>query len=119
MHSVKRFGVEFLDKKLVWYITRSFVTLLTLAPGNGLVDVLYGAYNPRYVQWNPRDLLLIFSRSGRLPFTIGKSVSDYSAQLITTGSGIVPIPYNEGIFIDYRHFDQVSAIRGHLEMSYD
>ncbi|KAI0803083.1 cellulose-binding beta-glucosidase [Irpex lacteus] len=60
--------------------------------GNGLVDVLYGAYNP----------------SGRLPFTIGKSVSDYSAQLITTGSGIVPIPYNEGIFIDYRHFDQAN-----------
>ncbi|KAJ6501213.1 beta-glucosidase [Mycena vitilis] len=47
--------------------------------GNGLVDVLYGAYNP----------------SGRLPYTIGKSVTDYSAQVT-------------GIFIDYRHFDQAS-----------
>ncbi|KAH9944529.1 beta-glucosidase [Epithele typhae] len=57
--------------------------------GNSLVDVLYGAYNP----------------SGRLPYTIGKAVTDYSAQVITSGSGIVPIPYNEGLFIDYRHFD--------------
>ncbi|KAI0639226.1 beta-glucosidase [Trametes polyzona] len=57
--------------------------------GNALVDVLYGAVNP----------------SGRLPFTIGKSITDYAAQVTYTGSGIVPIPYNEGLFIDYRHFD--------------
>ncbi|KAK7694472.1 hypothetical protein QCA50_001658 [Cerrena zonata] len=57
--------------------------------GNGVTDVLYGAYNP----------------SGKLPYTIAKSVNDYSAQLITNGNGIVPIPYNEGLFIDYRHFD--------------
>ncbi|KAH9898580.1 beta-glucosidase [Cubamyces lactineus] len=57
--------------------------------GNGLVDVIYGAYNP----------------SGRLPFTIGKAVTDYAAQIIYSGSGIVQIPYNEGLFIDYRHFD--------------
>ncbi|PIL32144.1 hypothetical protein GSI_06850 [Ganoderma sinense ZZ0214-1] len=60
--------------------------------GNSLVDVLYGAYNP----------------SGRLPFTIGKAITDYAAQVIYSGSGIVPIPYNEGIFIDYRHFDQAN-----------
>ncbi|KAJ7743705.1 glycoside hydrolase family 3 protein [Mycena maculata] len=59
--------------------------------GNALVDVLYGAYNP----------------SGRLPYTIGKSISDYSAQVIFNQEGtITPIPYTEGIFIDYRHFDQ-------------
>nr|AAC26489.1 cellulose-binding beta-glucosidase [Phanerodontia chrysosporium] len=58
--------------------------------GNAVTDVLFGAVNP----------------GGKLPFTIGKSISDYSAQIITTGSGIVPIPYNEGLFIDYRHFDQ-------------
>ncbi|RPD81819.1 beta-glucosidase [Lentinus tigrinus ALCF2SS1-7] len=61
--------------------------------GNSLVDVLYGAYNP----------------SGRLPYTIGKSPSDYAAQVTTSGSGIVPIPYSEGLFIDYRHFDQAST----------
>ncbi|KAJ7793670.1 beta-glucosidase [Mycena olivaceomarginata] len=59
--------------------------------GNGLVDVLYGAYNP----------------SGRLPYTIGKSITDYSAQVTVNQAGsITPITYNEGIFIDYRHFDQ-------------
>ncbi|KAF8346564.1 glycoside hydrolase family 3 protein [Amanita rubescens] len=61
--------------------------------GNSLVDVLYG-------NWNP---------SGRLPYTIAKQASDYPAQLITTDSGgpnaIVQIPYTEGLFIDYRHFD--------------
>lgn len=46
--------------------------------------------------------------SGRLPYTIGKSITDYAAQVTMTGSGIVPIPYTEGIFIDYRHFDNVS-----------
>ncbi|KAJ6584239.1 glycosyl hydrolase family 3 C-terminal domain-containing protein [Mycena sp. CBHHK59/15] len=59
--------------------------------GNGLVDVLYGAYNP----------------SGRLPYTIGKSITDYSAQVTMTQTGtITPITYSEGLFIDYRHFDQ-------------
>ncbi|TDL28535.1 glycoside hydrolase family 3 protein [Rickenella mellea] len=58
--------------------------------GNGLVDVLYGVYNP----------------SGRLPYTIGKSIGDYPAQIDTTSSlSTVQIPYAEGIFIDYRHFD--------------
>ncbi|KAJ3970481.1 beta-glucosidase [Lentinula raphanica] len=60
--------------------------------GNGLVDIIYGDYNP----------------SGRLPFTIGKETTDYSAQVIyedAPDSDILPIPYSEGIFIDYRHFD--------------
>ncbi|KAI0768458.1 beta-glucosidase [Trametes elegans] len=57
--------------------------------GNALVDVLYGDYNP----------------SGRLPFTIAKQETDYPARVIYTGSDIVPIPYTEGLLIDYRHFD--------------
>jgi len=58
--------------------------------GNAVTDVLFGAYNP----------------SGRLPFTIGKSITDYAAQVIyTTTTPILQIPYSEGIFIDYRHFD--------------
>lgn len=44
--------------------------------------------------------------SGRLPYTIGKAATDYAAQVITSGSGTVQIPYNEGLFIDYRYFDQ-------------
>lgn len=59
--------------------------------GNSIVDVLYGDYNP----------------SGRLPYTIAKSPSDYPTQLITGGgpNDILSIPYTEGLFIDYRHFD--------------
>jgi len=50
--------------------------------GNALVDVLYGAVNP----------------SGRLPYTIAKSPSDYSAQLLTGGTSdeILDITYSEG-----------------------
>ncbi len=62
--------------------------------GNSLADVLYG-------DWNP---------SGRLPYTIAKRLGDYPAQ-ITSGGGpldVVSIPYSEGLFIDYRHFDTVS-----------
>ncbi|OCH90099.1 hypothetical protein OBBRIDRAFT_627233 [Obba rivulosa] len=59
--------------------------------GNSIVDVLYGDFNP----------------SGRLPYTIAKSPSDYPAQ--PTGGGgpndIISVPYTEGLFIDYRHFD--------------
>ncbi|KAJ7916872.1 beta-glucosidase [Mycena leptocephala] len=47
------------------------------------------------------------SYSGRLPYTIGKSITDYSAQVTVNQAGsITPISYTEGIFIDYRHFDQ-------------
>ncbi|KAJ3736982.1 beta-glucosidase [Lentinula guzmanii] len=60
--------------------------------GNGIADILYGDYNP----------------SGRIPFTIAKATTDYAAQVIyqdAPDSDILPIPYSEGIFIDYRHFD--------------
>ncbi|KAG5645639.1 hypothetical protein DXG03_005630 [Asterophora parasitica] len=59
--------------------------------GNSITDVLYGLWNP----------------SGRLPYTIAKQVSDYSAQLVLGGTPqeIIKIPYTEGLEIDYRHFD--------------
>ncbi|KDQ63844.1 glycoside hydrolase family 3 protein, partial [Jaapia argillacea MUCL 33604] len=63
--------------------------------GNALVDVLYGDYNP----------------SGRLPYTIGKKISDYAAQVdYTLLVATVEIPYSEGLFIDYRHFDAVGIL---------
>ncbi|KAG1735614.1 uncharacterized protein EDB91DRAFT_1083699 [Suillus paluster] len=60
--------------------------------GNAIADVLYGAYNP----------------SGKLPYTIAKDPADYPAQLVTGGSRseILTINYTEGLFVDYRHFDQ-------------
>ncbi|PPR00198.1 hypothetical protein CVT24_004901, partial [Panaeolus cyanescens] len=59
--------------------------------GNSIADVLYGAWNP----------------SGRLPYTIAKSIDDYPAQLVQGGadSDVLSIPYTEGLEIDYRYFD--------------
>jgi beta-glucosidase len=80
--------------------------------GNALVDVIYGMVNP----------------SRRLPYTIGKSLRDYPAQLVPGGNGeeILNMTYLEGcvfcvpffkllppvtvllfrsLFVDYRHFD--------------
>jgi len=54
--------------------------------GNALTDVLYGAVSP----------------SGKLPYTIAKQRSDY-------GTGWVNAEvddFKEGIFVDYRHFDE-------------
>ncbi|KAI1349447.1 glycoside hydrolase superfamily [Xylaria sp. FL0043] len=53
--------------------------------GNALVDILYGDTAP----------------SGKLPYTIAKSASDYGTT-ITSGSD----NFAEGLFIDYRHFDK-------------
>jgi beta-glucosidase len=63
--------------------------------GNSLTDILYGAYNP----------------SGRLPYTIGKSINDYAAQVNAEFSlSTIQIPYTEGLNIDYRHFDAANII---------
>ncbi|QRV99617.1 glycoside hydrolase family 3 protein [Ceratobasidium sp. AG-Ba] len=58
--------------------------------GNSLVDVMYGAYNP----------------SGKLPYTVARSPSDYSAQIVYDDPSVEPqIPYSDGLAIDYRWFD--------------
>jgi len=77
------------------WVTNANVSAVVLAglpgqeAGNALVDILYGTVNP----------------SGRLPYTIARNVSDYSASLVTSGSGTVQIPYNEALNVDYRAFD--------------
>jgi beta-glucosidase len=61
--------------------------------GLALADVLFGAVNP----------------SGKLPYTIGKSLSDYGpgGQVLYLPNGVVPQQnFDEGIFVDYRHFDK-------------
>ncbi|ESK85620.1 glycoside hydrolase family 3 protein [Moniliophthora roreri MCA 2997] len=68
--------------------------LLANEVGNAITDVLYG-------DWNP---------SGRLPYTIAKRVEDYGAPLILGGdssnlTNIIVVPYEDGLNIDYRHFD--------------
>ena len=58
--------------------------------GNTLVDILWGAVNP----------------SGRLPYTIAKSPSDYSADIGPNHD----VDYTEGLYIDYRWFDLVCYV---------
>ena len=65
--------------------------------GNALADVLFGRVDA----------------SGRLPYTVGKSLADYGpgAQIMTKPNGLVPQQdFKEGLFIDYRHFDKSSII---------
>ncbi|PYH88564.1 putative beta-glucosidase [Aspergillus ellipticus CBS 707.79] len=70
--------------------------------GNSLVDVLYGDVNP----------------SGKLPWTVGKKRSDYSTDVLYEPNGLVPqLNFTEGLFIDYRHFDQ-SGIQPRFEFGY-
>lgn len=53
--------------------------------GSALVDILYGSTSP----------------SGKLPYTIAQDEADYGTA-VQTGDDT----FTEGLFIDYRHFDQ-------------
>ncbi|KAK0392942.1 hypothetical protein NLU13_2436 [Sarocladium strictum] len=61
--------------------------------GNALVDILFGDINP----------------SGKLPYTMGKSLDDYgpNAKVMYVPNGLVPQQdFDEGLYIDYRYFDK-------------
>lgn len=61
--------------------------------GNAIADILYGRRNP----------------GGKLPFTMGSSVAEYGPDLIyrpTEGNLSPQDNFEEGVFIDYRAFDQ-------------
>jgi beta-glucosidase len=61
--------------------------------GNAIADVLYGRVNP----------------GGKLPFTFGTSAEEYGPDLIYTpiaGNASPQDNFEEGVFIDYRAFDQ-------------
>ena len=59
--------------------------------------MLYGAVNP----------------SGRLVYTIAKNWGDYGINVTFGGDGdtLLSIPFTEGLFYDYRRFDEVSVCR--------
>ncbi|KAI0154268.1 glycoside hydrolase superfamily [Xylariaceae sp. FL1272] len=61
--------------------------------GHALADVILGDVNP----------------SGRLPWTIGRSLEDYGegAKIMYLPNGVVPQQdFDEGLYTDYRHFDK-------------
>jgi hypothetical protein len=61
--------------------------------GGAIADILLGNVNP----------------SGKLPYTIGKSLEDYGpgAKILYYPNAAVPQQnFSEGLYIDYRHFDK-------------
>jgi beta-glucosidase-like glycosyl hydrolase len=61
--------------------------------GNALADVLFGEIDA----------------SGRLPYTVGKSLKDYgpAAPILYYPNAVIPqVDFDEGLYIDYRYFDQ-------------
>lgn len=61
--------------------------------GNSLVDVLYGRVNP----------------GGKLPFTLGPTRESYGTDILYVENNGLNAPqedFTEGIFIDYRRFDE-------------
>lgn len=61
--------------------------------GNALVDVLFGEIDA----------------SGRLPYTVGKTLDDYGpgGQILYYPNAAIPQQsFTEGLYIDYRHFDK-------------
>lgn len=63
--------------------------------GNALIDILFGDLNP----------------SGKLPYTIGKSLDSYGegGRIMYKPNGLAPQQdFDEGLYIDYRHFDKYS-----------
>ena len=70
-----------------------FANLPGQESGNALVDVLFGDVDV----------------SGRLPYTIGKSLEDYGegAQVLYEPNAPVPqVNFTDGLYIDYRYFDK-------------
>lgn len=60
--------------------------------GNALADVLFGDVDA----------------SGRLPYTVGKTLEDYglgAPVLYYPNAAIPQVDFTEGLYIDYRHFD--------------
>ncbi|KAF2669413.1 hypothetical protein BT63DRAFT_446947 [Microthyrium microscopicum] len=93
IHAVGPVSIEsFIDKPKVKAVL--LANLPGEESGNALADILGGTENP----------------SGRLPYTMGKSLDDYgpAANIIRMVTPKQPIPqqdFTEGLLIDYRHFD--------------
>ncbi|KAK6859167.1 hypothetical protein PG995_005020 [Apiospora arundinis] len=65
--------------------------------GNAIMDVLFGDVNP----------------SGKLVYTIAKKLEDYNGKIC----GCCDCDYTEGVYTDYRHFDQ-AGIEPRYEFGY-
>ncbi|ETI23152.1 hypothetical protein G647_04949 [Cladophialophora carrionii CBS 160.54] len=95
IHSVGPVIVEdFADLPSVKAIV--FANLPGQESGNALADVLFGRADA----------------SGRLPYTVGRSLADYGpgAPVLYYPNSIIPqVDFKEGLFFDYRHFDRAGV----------
>ncbi|KAI9172586.1 Beta-glucosidase cel3A [Paramyrothecium foliicola] len=87
VHSV---GAVILEKILALPAVKAVVWagLPSQESGNALVDILYGDTNP----------------NGKLVYTIAKSASDYNTKVVPGDDD-----YREGLYIDYRYFDNANV----------
>jgi len=92
IHSVGPVIIEkFVDMPSVKAIL--FANLPGQESGNALADVIFGRIDA----------------SGRLPYTLGKSLDDYGpgAPVLYYPNAFIPqVDFKEGIYVDYRHFDR-------------
>ncbi|EXJ86396.1 beta-glucosidase [Capronia epimyces CBS 606.96] len=92
IHSVGPVVIEdFADLESVKAIV--FANLPGQESGNALANVLFGRTDA----------------SGRLPYTLGRGLEDYGpgAPVLYYPNAIIPqVDFKEGLYIDYRHFDQ-------------
>lgn len=92
IHSVGPVIIEqFADMPAVKAIL--FANLPGQESGNALADVLFGRVDA----------------SGRLPYTLGKSLADYGpgAPVLYYPNAFIPqVDFKEGLYVDYRHFDR-------------
>lgn len=81
-----------------------FANLPGQESGNALADIIFGRYDA----------------SGRLVFTIGRSMAEYgkTAPVLYYPNHVVPqVDFSEGLYIDYRHFDK-NNIKPRYEFGY-
>jgi len=96
IHSVGPVVVEeWIDHKNIKAVI--FANLPGQESGNAIADILTGVVNP----------------SGKLPYTVGKSLEDYGegGKILYYANGVVPQQsFKEGLYIDYRHFDKFDVV---------
>ena len=71
--------------------------LLGQESGYSIADIIFGDVNP----------------SGKLPYTVGKSLSDYGpgGQIMYKPNEVIPqVDFDEGLYIDYRYFDKNNIV---------
>lgn len=89
------------------FISNPNVTAVVLAhlpgqaSGDALVDVLWGTVNP----------------SGKLPYTIARSATDYCCGVLFDWSPLPQQQFSEGLLVDYRWFD-AKNIQPRFEFGY-